>query len=339
MCRQLRWSPSQHGRRKRSPRAGRHRRRRGGRRRHRGRGAGCGGGGSAGGGGAGLTFVRGFCFPYYAVFLSTHEFSHFYASALSAILLRGGSEWLHAASLPAAVKPQRRSSVDLHGLQRESLPHHGLPQGLQGKACSGAWSTSSPPSPLPWASAGLFLAHIAKPVIPEALPPLAADGLGLGQWHQQVRDAEEEEGGWEEHGEEGGQGRQQAGEEDAGDGERGSREAEQGRQQVVLLHKEGQEKDTEGEEGGAEQEVAECCREAKGEERAEQPEEAVEGSVRAASAGSGSLPARSCALAVPGSSRDGAGSPARLGLPKCEGLQELMSAKVSTIVATKVRSA
>lgn len=85
---------------------------------------------------------------------------------------------------------------------------------------------------------------------------------------------------------------------------------------MVLLHKEGQEKDTEGEEGGAEQEVAECCHEDKGEEPAEQLEEALEGSVHAASASSGSLPTRSCALAVPGRSRDGARSPPRLGLPK-----------------------
>jgi len=34
--------------------------------------------------------------------------------------------------------------VDLHGLQEDSLPHHGLHHGLQGKnLCSGAWSTSS----------------------------------------------------------------------------------------------------------------------------------------------------------------------------------------------------
>jgi len=35
------------------------------------------------------------------------------------------------------------STVDLHGLQWDSLPHHGLHQELRGKAlCSGAWSTS-----------------------------------------------------------------------------------------------------------------------------------------------------------------------------------------------------
>jgi len=36
------------------------------------------------------------------------------------------------------------STVDLHGLQRHSLPHHGLQHRLQGNLCSVAWSTSSP---------------------------------------------------------------------------------------------------------------------------------------------------------------------------------------------------
>ncbi|KAK4827475.1 hypothetical protein QYF61_018711, partial [Mycteria americana] len=36
------------------------------------------------------------------------------------------------------------STVDLHGLQGDSLPHHGLHQGLQGNLCSSPWSTSSP---------------------------------------------------------------------------------------------------------------------------------------------------------------------------------------------------
>jgi len=36
------------------------------------------------------------------------------------------------------------STVDLHGLQGHSLPHHGLLYGLQGNLCSGAWSTSYP---------------------------------------------------------------------------------------------------------------------------------------------------------------------------------------------------
>ncbi|KAK4811166.1 hypothetical protein QYF61_019797 [Mycteria americana] len=36
------------------------------------------------------------------------------------------------------------STVDLHGLQGDSLPHHGLHHGLQGNLCSGTWSTSFP---------------------------------------------------------------------------------------------------------------------------------------------------------------------------------------------------
>jgi len=36
------------------------------------------------------------------------------------------------------------STVDLSGLQMDSLPHHGLLHGLQGNLCSGTWSTSSP---------------------------------------------------------------------------------------------------------------------------------------------------------------------------------------------------
>ena len=36
------------------------------------------------------------------------------------------------------------STINLHGVQGDSLPHHGLPHGLQGNLCSGAWSTSSP---------------------------------------------------------------------------------------------------------------------------------------------------------------------------------------------------
>ena len=49
------------------------------------------------------------------------------------------------------------SPVDLPGLQGHSLPHHGLPHGLQGNLCSSAWSIFSPPSALTWGSAGLFL--------------------------------------------------------------------------------------------------------------------------------------------------------------------------------------
>ena len=35
------------------------------------------------------------------------------------------------------------STVDLHGLQGDSLPHHGLYHRLQGNLCPGTWSTSS----------------------------------------------------------------------------------------------------------------------------------------------------------------------------------------------------
>jgi len=35
------------------------------------------------------------------------------------------------------------STVDLHGLQGDNLPHHGLLHGLLRNLCSGAWSTSS----------------------------------------------------------------------------------------------------------------------------------------------------------------------------------------------------
>ena len=37
------------------------------------------------------------------------------------------------------------STVDLHGLQGHSLPHHGLLHRLQGNLCSSAWNTSSSP--------------------------------------------------------------------------------------------------------------------------------------------------------------------------------------------------
>lgn len=43
-----------------------------------------------------------------------------------------------------------------------------------------AWSTSSSPSPLPGGSAGLFLLHLLKHLIPETLPSVT-DGLSLGQ--------------------------------------------------------------------------------------------------------------------------------------------------------------
>jgi len=35
------------------------------------------------------------------------------------------------------------ATIDLHGLQEDSLPHHGPQHGLQGNLCSSAWRTSS----------------------------------------------------------------------------------------------------------------------------------------------------------------------------------------------------
>ena len=40
------------------------------------------------------------------------------------------------------------STMDLHGLQGDSLSHHGLLHKQLGNLCSSAWSTSSPPSSL-----------------------------------------------------------------------------------------------------------------------------------------------------------------------------------------------
>ena len=59
-------------------------------------------------------------------------------------------------SQPPLGIPLLRRGV-LPGLQGDSLPHHGLPHGLQGNLCSSAWSIFSPPSALTWGSAGLFL--------------------------------------------------------------------------------------------------------------------------------------------------------------------------------------
>jgi len=65
-----------------------------------------------------------------------------------------GSPWDHSflqastcsgvGSLPR-VQVDICSTLDLHGLQGDSLPHHGLHHKLQGKTfCSGIWSTSFP---------------------------------------------------------------------------------------------------------------------------------------------------------------------------------------------------
>jgi len=82
------------------------------------------------------------------------------------------------------------STMNLHGLQGDRLPHHGLLHRLQGNLSSGTWSTSSsPPSSLTLVSAELFLSHSLTPlscctycytgrfspqlkyVMPEVLPP------------------------------------------------------------------------------------------------------------------------------------------------------------------------
>jgi len=55
------------------------------------------------------------------------------------------------------------STMDLHGLQGNSLPHHGLLHGLQGNLCSSVWSTSSPSSFIDLVSAELFLSHRLTP--------------------------------------------------------------------------------------------------------------------------------------------------------------------------------
>jgi len=90
------------------------------------------------------------------------------------------------------------STVDLHGLQGNNLPHHGLQHELQGKSlCSNISSTSSLPlSSLTLVSAELFLSlhltslsncrftavffflHLLNYVISEVLPPLLT-GLAL----------------------------------------------------------------------------------------------------------------------------------------------------------------
>jgi len=84
---------------------------------------------------------------------------------------------LHTGSLPPsdihllwcgvlhALQVEICSSVDLHGLQGDHLPHHGLLHRLQRKnTCSGAWRTSLPPSSVTLVSAELFLLHVFTPL-------------------------------------------------------------------------------------------------------------------------------------------------------------------------------
>ncbi|KAK4819158.1 hypothetical protein QYF61_025949, partial [Mycteria americana] len=57
------------------------------------------------------------------------------------------------------------STINLHGLQGHSLPHHGLHQGLQGNLCSGSCSTSSPPSSLTLAFNLISQENVGVPLI------------------------------------------------------------------------------------------------------------------------------------------------------------------------------
>jgi len=75
------------------------------------------------------------------------------------------------------------STVDLHGLQGHSLPHHGLLHSLQGNLYSSTWRTSSPSfftdlhvcrvlTPLSGCNMPLHIFFfLLNFVIPEALPP------------------------------------------------------------------------------------------------------------------------------------------------------------------------
>lgn len=55
----------------------------------------------------------------------------------------------------------------VHRVQGDNLLHHGLLHGLQGKFCTGTWSTSNPPSSLTFVSARLFLtfSHPSLPAV------------------------------------------------------------------------------------------------------------------------------------------------------------------------------
>jgi len=79
--------------------------------------------------------------------------------------------------------------MDHHGLQGDSLPHHGLHHELQGNLCSNPWSTSSSSSFTDFGVCGVFsftysysspltavgqkiFFPLLKCIIPEVLPPL-----------------------------------------------------------------------------------------------------------------------------------------------------------------------
>jgi len=84
------------------------------------------------------------------------------------------------------------STMDLHGLQGDSLPHHGLHHELQRNLCYGTWSTSSP------SFTDLDICRVFSLTYPYSSLPsqfsspsyipyhrgatTTADCLGLGQW-------------------------------------------------------------------------------------------------------------------------------------------------------------
>jgi len=70
--------------------------------------------------------------------------------------------WAHSSAPVRGLQVDICSAVDLHGLQRDNLPHHDLLHRLHGNFYSGALSPS--PSLLTLVSAELFLSYILTPV-------------------------------------------------------------------------------------------------------------------------------------------------------------------------------
>lgn len=81
---------------------------------------------------------------------------------------------LHKLQVDISISP-----MDLHGLQRHSLSHHGLHHGLQEIVFSRAWSTSSSPSALSLVSAELLLWHTLNPLFPGCLCSWAATSFSF----------------------------------------------------------------------------------------------------------------------------------------------------------------
>ena len=71
------------------------------------------------------------------------------------LLWRGVLHGLQVESLPTII---------LHGLQGDSLSHHGLLHGLQGNLCSGAWSISCPSFFTDLGVCRVVLSHILTPL-------------------------------------------------------------------------------------------------------------------------------------------------------------------------------